>query len=258
MSMNLYVAAPGSLGDITNVPQGYKTVKDAVLFAIDVSNTMLSTPPETTSKKADRDTPTVAALKCAYSLMQQRIISNPNDMMGILLFGTAKSRFQDEDESSRGLSYPHCYLLTDLDVPSAADVKRLRSLVDDEEHDEARDLLQASNDEVSMANVLFCANQIFTTKAPNFTSRRLFLVTDNDAPHAQEKSSRSAAAVRAKDLYDLGVVIELFPISRSDHSFDRSIFYNVCDSDPSYHHLLTTPRISSTVRRRQTQMLQRQ
>lgn len=208
----------------SNRLQGYKTVKDAVLFAIDVSKTMLTEPPESNSRKADRDTPTAAALKCAYSLMQQRIISNPNDMMGILLFGTTKSRFQDEDENSRGLAYPHCYLLTDLDVPSAADVKRLRNLVEDEE--ESQDLLQASDEPVSMANVLFCANQIFTTKAPNFSSRRLFLVTDNDAPHANDKALRSAAAVRAKDLYDLGVVIELFPISRPDHTFNRSIFYD--------------------------------
>lgn len=186
---------------------------------------MLTKPSDSDSKKADRDTPTVAALKCAYSLMQQRIISNPNDMMGVLLFGTVKSRFQDEDENSKGLSYPHCYLLTDLDIPAAADVKRLRTLVDDEE--ESGDLLQASSGEVSMANVLFCANQIFTTKAPNFSSRRLFLVTDNDTPHAKDKALRSAAAVRAKDLYDLGVIIELFPISRPDHSFDRSVFYDV-------------------------------
>ncbi|GAM87328.1 hypothetical protein ANO11243_053510 [Dothideomycetidae sp. 11243] len=203
---------------------GFKTVKDAVLFAIDVSKTMLSDPPASNSKNADHDKPAVAALKCAYSLMQQRIISNPNDMMGVLLFGTQKSRFQDEDEHSRGISYPHCYLLTNLDVPAAADVKRLKSLVEDE--DEAADLLQPSDEEVSMANVLFCANQIFTTKAPNFSSRRLFLVTDNDNPHSKEKSLRSAAAVRAKDLYDLGVTIELFPISHPDHSFDRSTFYD--------------------------------
>ncbi|THZ07942.1 ATP-dependent DNA helicase-like protein II subunit 1 [Aureobasidium pullulans] len=203
---------------------GYKTIKDAVLFAIDVSSTMLMKPPQGDSKKADRDTPTIAALKCAYSLMQQRIISNPNDMMGILLFGTEKSRFQDEEGTSKGLSYPHCYLLTNLDVPGARDIKRLRDLVNDE--DEAKELLQPSTESVSMSNVLFCANQIFTTKAPNFSSRRLFLVTDNDAPHNDDKALRSAAAVRAKDLYDLGVTIELFPISSPEHTFDRSIFYN--------------------------------
>lgn len=226
MLMKLYASHLNIYVFPSNDIQGYKTVKDAVLFAIDVSSTMLTKPPESTnnSRKVDRDTPTVAALKCAYSLMQQRIISNPNDMMGILLFGTEKSRFQDEDENTRALSYPHCYLLTQLDVPSASDVKHLRTLVEDEE--EARDLLRASDDQVSMANVLFCANQIFTTKAPNFSSRRLFLVTDNDNPHAADKTLRSAAAVRAKDLYDLGVVIDLFPISRPDHAFDRSIFYN--------------------------------
>jgi ATP-dependent DNA helicase 2 subunit 1 len=33
--------------------------------------------------------------------------------------------------------------------------------------------------------------------------------------------------VRAKDLYDLGVIIELFPISKPDHDFDRTKFYDV-------------------------------
>ncbi|KAI9733245.1 MAG: ATP-dependent DNA helicase II subunit 1 [Cirrosporium novae-zelandiae] len=225
----------------------YKTVKDAVLFAIEVSDSMLTEAPSH-SKKADKDTPTSAALKCAYHLMQQRIISNPGDMMGILLFGTEKSKFQGDEESSRGqLEYPHCYLLSDLDIPSANDVKALKALV--EEDDEAQELLVPSKDPVSMANVLFCANQIFTTKASNFTSRRLFIVTNNDNPHSKDKSLRSAAAVRAKDLYDLGVTIELFSISRPDHEFDRSkfyddIIYSASPSDPNAPASLT-PAIRS-------------
>ena len=120
---------------------------------------------EASSKKADTDSPTAAALKCAYQLMQQRIISHPNDMMGILLFGTEKSRFQGEgeddgeDENGGGLAYPHCYLLADLAVPAASDVKRLRTLV--EEETEAAKLLVPSTEPVSMANVLFAANQVF-------------------------------------------------------------------------------------------------
>lgn len=147
-------------------------------------------------------------------------------MIGVLLYGTQASKFYDEDENSRGgLSYPHCYLFTDLDVPSAREVKDLRALAEGE--DEARDILAPSTEQVSMANVLFCANQIFTSKAPNFLSRRLFIVTDNDNPHAESKSLRYAATVRAKDLYDLGVTIELFPISRSEQEFDTAKFYDV-------------------------------
>ncbi|KAI9746753.1 MAG: ATP-dependent DNA helicase II subunit 1 [Claussenomyces sp. TS43310] len=203
----------------------YKTQKDAVLFAVDVSKTMLARPPPAQSKKADNDSATYAALKCAYQVMQQRIISNPKDMMGVLLFGTEQSKFQDEDPNSRGgLAYPHCYLLTDLDVPAATDVKSLKDIVEDEER--TGGLLVPTAEPVSMSNLLFCANQIFTTRAPNFGSRRLFIITDRDDPHNDDKAMKSAAAVRAKDLYDLGVIIELFPISRPGHEFDRTKFYD--------------------------------
>ena len=196
-----------------------------MLFVIEVSPSMLTAPPPTDAKKQERDTPTLAALKCAYALMQQRIISNPNDMMGVLLYGTKETKFQQEEEARGGLAYPNCYLLTDLDIPAADDVKALKNLVEDEE--ESQKILVPSAEPVSMANVLFCANQIFTTKAPNFTSRRLFLVTDNDDPHTKDKALKSSAAVRAKDLYDLGVIIELFPISKPDHEFDTSRFFDV-------------------------------
>lgn len=205
--------------------QTYKAQKDAVLLAIEVSDSMLEPPPASDSKKADRDSPVQAALKCAYHLMQQRIISNPKDMMGILLFGTEKSKFQNEGEGRSGLGYPHCYLFMDLDIPAAEDVRTLKTLV--EEGEDEDQILTPASEPAAMANVLFCANQIFTTKAANFGSRRLFIVTNNDNPHASDKAARSAAAVRAKDLYDLGIIIDLFPISRQDHQFDLSKFYDV-------------------------------
>ncbi|KAI4935118.1 ATP-dependent DNA helicase II subunit 1 [Alternaria infectoria] len=196
----------------------YKTIKDAVLFAIDVSPSMLEPPPKSEDKKAERDSPTSAALKCAYQLMQQRIISNPNDMMGILLFGTEKTDLKDGDNT-----FQNCYLLADLDVPSAQDVKRLRDMVENE--DEAEEILKPARDGASIATVLFCANQIFTTKAPNFSSRRLFVVTDNDYP-IKVKADKDTAVTRARDLYDLGCTIDLFPISQPDHTFDRSRFFD--------------------------------
>ena len=215
-------------------------------MAIEVSDSMLTPPAPSSSKKADRDTPLAAALKCAYHLMQQRIISNPKDMMGILLFGTEKSKYQDEDGDRSIPVYPHCYLFTDLDIPAAEDVKALQALTEEEEDEEG--VLVPSKEPASMANVLFCANQIFTTKAANFGSRRLFIITDNDDPHGTDKQAKSAAAVRAKDLYDLGVEIELFPLKRDDKQFDLSKFYdvrtpNVC-SDQQYTDAIAGYRVS--------------
>ena len=161
--------------------------------------------------------------------MTQRIISNPNDLMGILLYGTEQSKFIDDGVSSSAtLAYPHCYLLTDLGIPSAEDVKSLRTLI--ESPDDFERLMVPAKDQVLMANVLFCANQIFALKAANFASRRLFVVTDNDDPHADNKDLKNHAIVRAKDLFDLGVVTELFPVAKLGDEFDRTKFYNVFTS----------------------------
>lgn len=158
------------------------------------------------------------AIECAYQILQQRIISDPNDMMGILLFGTEETKFPE------GATYEHCYLLMDLDIPDATSIKRLKEIVEDEK--EFNKLMKPSKTKASMANVLFGANQIFTTKAANFTSRRLFIITDDDDPHKDEKTTQKAAITRARDLYDLGIRIEPFYVSNPGQKpFDTALFY---------------------------------
>ncbi|KAI5926674.1 SPOC like C-terminal domain-containing protein [Camillea tinctor] len=198
----------------------YKAQKDALIFAIHVSDSMLEAPPESDDKKADKDPAVYAALKCAYLVMQQRIISNPKDMMGIILFGTEQTKYRDE----QNLSYPHCYVYTDLDIPASEDVKALKSLV--EEGEGAGEVLVPSGERFNMSNMLFLANHMFTTRAANFGSKRLFIITDDDNPHADEKQIQDNTAIRAKDLYDLGAIIELFPVTRGDSKFDFSKFYD--------------------------------
>lgn len=163
------------------------------------------------------------ALQCAYNVLQSRIISNPNDMMGILLFGTEKTKFRSEGGSG---GYQHCYLLLDLDVPDAEGIRGLKKLIEDP--DEFKKVLAPAKEQVSMANVLFAANQIFTTKAANFQSRRLFIVTDEDDPHGADKALKNSSITRARDLYDLGVRIDPFFISGPGKrgGFDASKFYD--------------------------------
>ncbi|KAI5790122.1 SPOC like C-terminal domain-containing protein [Geopyxis carbonaria] len=174
-------------------------------------------------KKAQKNVSAVrSALECAYSILQSRIISSPNDMMGILLFGTEKTRFKGENDSAGG--FAHCYLLMDLDVPDVDGIKELKMLLEDE--DQWNDLLVPSEGSISMANVLFGANQIFTTRAPNFSSRKLFIITDDDDPHSDDKALKQSSITRASDLYDLGVQIDPFFISYpGKKAFDPTNFY---------------------------------
>lgn len=182
---------------------------------------MLAPPPKSENKKASHDSATLTALKCAYQVMQQRIISNPRDMIGIILFGTKKTKAPDI-----GRQYYHCYLLTDLDVPAAEDVKALRDLV--EEGEGADEVLAASEQPPDMVMLLRLVLHLFQTRAPNFGSRRLFIITDNDDPCAGTKKSPSwDPAVGAKDIHDHGCSIELFPITHGQSKFDTSKFYDV-------------------------------
>lgn len=204
--------------------QDYKTQKDAVIFAIDVSASMLEKPPGSGSKKDDTDSIVTAALKSASQLMQQRIIAQPKDMMGILFFGTEKSKFHDL--VGRQLEpYMNCYLYIDLDVPSARAVRALKDMAETGKDPDG--ILKPAKGPASIVNMLSCAIQILMANAPNFGSRRLFIVTDNDNPHQGSKQERQVAAVRAKDLFDLGVTVELFPVTRQGQNFDLDKFYAV-------------------------------
>ncbi|KAJ8130993.1 hypothetical protein O1611_g2634 [Lasiodiplodia mahajangana] len=198
----------------------YKAQKDALIFAIQVSESMLAPPPKSEDKKATKDSATLTALKCAYQVMQQRIISHPRDMIGIILFGTKNTKTPDI-----GLQDSHCYLLTDLEVPAADDVKALRGLV--EEGEDADEILAPSEKPADMVILLRLVLHLFQTRAPNFGSRRLFIITNDDDPCAGMKKNPSwDPAVGAKDIHDHGCTIELFPITQGESKFDTSKFYD--------------------------------
>jgi len=189
---------------------------------------MLRPPPKSEDKKADKDCALMTALNCAYHVMQQRIIANSKDMISIILFGTEKTSLPQENVPGDS----HCYLLTDLEVPSADDMKDLRALV--EEGEGAEEILKPSKQPADMVMLLWSVNHLFQTKAPNFGSRRLFIITDNDDPCPdQKRSSKRNPATYAKDLHDLGCTIELFPITREDERFDTTKFYDVGAGRPN-------------------------
>jgi ATP-dependent DNA helicase 2 subunit 1 len=76
-----------------------------------------------------------------------------------------------------------------------------------------------------MANVLFAANTLLTSKAARFGSRRIFLITDDDSPGT--KDTQKSAITRARDLSDLGIRLEPFFISHPGKPhFDTSKFYD--------------------------------
>jgi len=140
----------------------------------------------------------------------------------------------------------------DLDVPDAEGIKELKRLINGTQpttwltiDDKAlTDLCKPAKEGASMANVLFAANTLLTSKAARFGSKRVFLVTDEDSPGS--KDAQKSAITRARDLNDLGIRLEPFFISHPGQPpFDISKFYeNVIyrddeDQDDGEYHLPT-------------------
>ncbi|EPQ64799.1 Bgt-1901 [Blumeria graminis f. sp. tritici] len=192
--------------------------KDAVILAIEVSESMLWS-------EFGEDSQTIIAIKSACQITQSMTISCPKDKIGVLLFGTEISKPQDNNEYDQGiLAHPHCYLLSNLDVPSAENLQVLRALARDE--NQARNILVPSTQPALIADLFYLANQIFTKYAQKYESKRLFVITDEDNPHEFDDKSRSLATETAKCLHDAKIKLEILPISNQGHQFDRSKFYD--------------------------------
>jgi ATP-dependent DNA helicase 2 subunit 1 len=245
MLMRMY--SPG-IKESSNLKQ-YRDQKDAALFLIHVSPTMVQ-PYANEDKSALK-----MALERAYQFLLQRIISQPNDMIGILLFGTVIPHFTPltlQEKTKVEGNYSHLYNLMDLEVPEASSIKELKHLLNGypsisvlTTDDKALyELCTPSKDGALMANVLFAANTILTSKAARFGSRRIFLVTDDDSPGSKE--AQKSAITRARDLNDLGIRLEPYFVSHPGQpKFDNSKFYeNIIyrddeDQDEGEYHLPT-------------------
>ncbi|CAA22471.1 Ku70 (human XRCC6 ortholog) Pku70 [Schizosaccharomyces pombe] len=180
--------------------------KYAILFVIEVSPSMLDPVDEFTPSSLQM------ALICAYQLAAQRVITNPSDIMGVLLYGT---------ESSTG-RFANQMMLLDIDPPDAERIKSLQSFEKDFQF--SKEKFKPCSCQVSLSSVLYHCSVIFTTKAENF-EKRLFLITDNDHP-AWDATERDIILQRAKDLRDLDIQVHPVFLDPPTHSFRINIFYS--------------------------------
>ena len=58
-------------------------------------------------------------------------------------------------------------------------------------------------------------------------TRRIVLFTRKDQPHSENKTLEKLAKNKAKDLYDIGIVLEVVPVVLIGEEFDYSKFYAV-------------------------------
>ncbi|KAI1319829.1 X-ray repair cross-complementing protein 6 [Mortierella claussenii] len=194
---------------LTDAQETQWSSRDSILFVIDCSPAMLKPAEE------DGEIPFYTAIKCAMTVQLNKIISSESDLVGIVLYGTEKSKNPN--------NFEHIYVLQDLETPDVNKIQQLETIDDkmvnfDEE-------FGTSNGSYTLGEVFWTASSLFSSNAQRVGSKRMFLFTNEDDPHSEDISLRSASKVRAKDLQQFGLKIELFDIDKPGEKFNRKNFY---------------------------------
>ncbi|ORX61941.1 Ku DNA-binding complex, Ku70 subunit [Hesseltinella vesiculosa] len=177
---------------------------DSIVFAIDCSSKMLVPDDQ-------GNIPLQIAFQCVQSVLLNKAFNNRSDMIGVLLYGTK--------QAMNPSNYDHIYILQTLDSPDPGRIKAADDLAKGN-NDRFRDEIGSSDEEFPLGNVFWLCSDMFAA-----AFKRIFLITNEDNPHKDNPSLRGSSLQRAKDLWDMGMRVELFGLDQPDHSFDYSLFY---------------------------------
>ena len=191
-----------------------------------------------------------AAMKCISSTMKNKIISNETDKIGVICYGTGKSK--------NPAGFPQIYLLQDLNVPDAPSILEIEKYFCRPESF-SENIGSVSTTEAPFGNVFWTAANTFSDKKLASFTKRIFLFTCEDNPNGRSEGMQRAAKTRGKDLTELGINLELFALPRSNNfqSFNFKLFYNFIIPDlmeiqSSNDQLSKFEELLSRVRRRET------
>ncbi|KAL8026628.1 hypothetical protein ABFX02_14G041000 [Erythranthe guttata] len=200
--------------------------KELLVYLVDASPKMFST---TCTSEEEKDVThfQVAVRSIAQSLKTQ-IINRSYDEVAICFFNTSeKKNLQD----SNGVYVFNVPEREDLDRPTARLVKEFDCI---EETFSKRigskyGILSASRDN-SLYNALWAAQALLRKGSAKTADKRILLFTNEDDPFGNIKGVTKMDMMRttlqrAKDTQDLGISIELLPLSRPGEDFNISTFY---------------------------------
>jgi len=159
-------------------------------------------------------------IRACQSFYKSKIISNDKDLSGIILYGTEKNK--------NTYDFNHIYILHELAQPSAERIIQLETLANKETHKKAyNDLFGATQSKgYSLNEALWTCSNLFSNSPQRLTVKRIFIFTCNDQPHATNLTLERQAKQRAKDLNDVGIQVEVFPIlTETITKFDYKKFF---------------------------------
>ncbi|XP_075038904.1 X-ray repair cross-complementing protein 6 [Mixophyes fleayi] len=183
--------------------------RDSLIFLVDASKQMFK------SLNDDELPPFDIALQCIRSVYTSKIISSDRDLLSVVFFGTK--------ESNDPLSIKHTYVLHDLDTPGAKRILDLDKYREEKGRSFFSDTIGHSED-FSLGDALWQCSNLFSRVKLQMSHKRIMLFTNEDNPHPNDSAKTTQARMKAKDLSDTGIFLDLMHLEKAG-GFDISLFY---------------------------------
>lgn len=187
--------------------KGFMHGREAVIFLIDASREMFEVQKEDSSFQL--------CLKCARTTLTNKIICSSKDLTAIVLFGT--------DKTKNNTDFKHIYVFQEFGEPGAERILETEELMSLDPHAFA-DKYGHSTD-YSLADALWVCSIMFTKCIYTLAHKKILLFTCNDNPHEGNPQHQMQSRIKARDLHDSHVHIELLHIQRPNCVFNLTSFY---------------------------------
>ncbi|KAB2600363.1 hypothetical protein D8674_010634 [Pyrus ussuriensis x Pyrus communis] len=207
--------------------QGRESTKELVVYLVDASPKMFST---TCPSGDDKDeTHFHVAVSCIAQSLKTQIINNAYDEVAICFFNTReKWNLQDLNgvyvfnvAEQEYLDRPTARLIKEIDSVEESFMSKIGSQYG----------IVSGSRENSLYNALWVAQALLRKGSLKTAEKRVLLFTNEDNPFGNitgviKTDMMRTTLQRARDAQDLGISIELLPLSRPDSDFNVSTFYS--------------------------------
>ncbi|CAB4263614.1 unnamed protein product [Prunus armeniaca] len=207
--------------------QERESTKEFVVYLVDASPKMFTT----TCPAGDRkdDTHFHVAVSCIAQSLKTQIINNSYDEVAICFFNTR------EKKNLQDLNGVYVFNVADreyLDRPTARLIKEIDNIEESfmSKIGSQYGIVSGSR-ENSLYNALWVAQALLRKGSAKTADKRVLLFTNEDDPFGSIKGviktdMMRTTLQRTRDAQDLGISIELLPLSWPDSDFNVSTFYS--------------------------------
>ena len=205
--------------------QQFLPTKECIIFLIDCHSTMHELSQD--SAFLIKTTPLSTILKVTENFLKTKIISNQNDLFGIVLFNTS---ITNNEMNFEGIN-----ILIKIAAPDALMIKRIKIMNQNCDPEinkrqykkELTEIFKPIDDTHinNLNNALWMVHSLLKNYDKKIYKRRIFLFTNNDDP-IRDNQVKNMCIQRAKDMNDSDIIIELFPMNFGNKRFNLNNFYS--------------------------------